>query len=90
MITEKIKWEPNIFGDVIPIESWLECVKDGGFIDYDGHGYLATEKEQSQFIVLPSYVKDGKINRCYKSNGTRYWVNDKDMENFTHINWYNK
>jgi len=30
------------YGDHMPIEEFKECVESGGFIDDDGHGYLAT------------------------------------------------
>jgi len=33
------------YGDVMTLKHWLECVKCGGFIDYDGFG---------------KYVRDGK------------------------------
>lgn len=30
--------EFSIDDDVMPLSDWLECVKDGSLIDYDGYG----------------------------------------------------
>jgi hypothetical protein len=57
------------------IEEWLAAVKAGAYIDYDGIGYLATEKEESNREVLPSNT--GK--RAFK---VPKWA--------THVCWYNK
>lgn len=28
------------YGDIFTINDFIDCVKDGMFIDYDGHGYF--------------------------------------------------
>lgn len=44
-------------GDHIPIEDFIDMARWGGFIDYDGHGYLATETLVSNVLVFPSEMK---------------------------------
>lgn len=46
---ENIKYEQDIldYGDVMTVDEFKDCCDCGGFIDYDGFGYL---------------VKDGKMN----------------------------
>ena len=50
-------------GDHMTMKDWLQCVADGGFIDYDGNDYYATETEESEIVVIPSDVKKGKIDK---------------------------
>jgi len=45
------------YGDLIPLSEWLENVKFGAFIDYDGHGNLATETQCSDIVIIPSEVE---------------------------------
>ncbi len=62
------------YGNLITIEQFLDNVDCGGFIDYDGFGYLSYENKESDIKICPS--------NCYL-------VLDL-YANFTHINWYNK
>jgi hypothetical protein len=62
------------FGDHMPINEFIECVKTGGFIDYDGHGRLATQTEESDVLIYPS-----DINPDWKAPE---WA--------THVMWFNK
>ena len=50
-------------GFLMKKDEWLAYVKSGGYIDYDGHGCLATETHCSNIIVVPSFVgnKTNKI-----------------------------
>ena len=66
-------------GDLMSIDVWIECVKEGGFIDYDGYGYLCTEEKQSNIEIIPS-----QIDR--KSENPKDWI----PEWATHIMWYNR
>ena len=70
--------------DVYTMEDWINNVKVGGFIDYDGFGDYAIDgykyqppcNEDNVYAepwVYPSDVKKGKINM-----------------GFTHIVWYNR
>ena len=60
---------------VYTLPNWLEAVNLGMFIDYDGFGYYATEKEESSIMVIPSDV----ISSSFKSPD---WA--------THVVWYNR
>jgi hypothetical protein len=53
-------FEDNDFkcGDLIPLQEWIDCVKCGGFIDYDGYGELATETQTSNIMISPSEYKN--------------------------------
>lgn len=63
------------FGNLLTIESWLENVNYGFFIDYDGFGDLATAQGQSNYRICPSDITKKKIK-------IPSWV--------THIMWYNR
>lgn len=64
------------YGDLMTIEEWLSAVDCGCFIDYDGYGNLAYEKEMSEVEVWPSMVKKGQF--------------EKLRGDFTHIVWFNR
>lgn len=60
------------YGDHMPLEDFVECCKDGMFIDYDGWGHYASEKKMSTKIIRPSNVTDG----TYKKNFSHVvWFN---------------
>lgn len=44
---------PN-YGDLLTKDEFLENVKYGAFIDYDGEGRLATESQETNWCVWPS------------------------------------
>ena len=62
------------YGDLMTVQDWLDCVKCGGFIDYDGHGCLATEEKQTNYDIQPSDAANGFVFPT--------WA--------THIRWYNR
>ncbi len=41
-------------GDLMTCEDFSQCVENGTFIDYDGHGYFCTAEMQSDILVTPS------------------------------------
>ncbi len=50
------------YGDLMTAEDFIDTCMSGGFIDYDGHGYYATDREMSRIKVTPSMVKaDGFV-----------------------------
>lgn len=70
------KFEPfPDYGDKMTLKSWLEAVKEGAFIDYDGHGYLATAKQMSDIKVIPSQFRNKTVK-------TPEWA--------THVMWFNR
>ena len=53
------------YGDLMPLKDWIDCVKCGGFNNYDGNGKLATETKMTNIKVKPSDVKDGKLETAF-------------------------
>jgi len=53
---------PEYGGNHMTISSWIKAVKDGLFVDYDGYGYLATDKKMSSIKVVPSDVGKKRID----------------------------
>ena len=47
----------STYGDLMPIEDFIDCVNSGGFIDYDGSGNYATATQESDIAVYPSDIK---------------------------------
>jgi hypothetical protein len=61
-----IKYTPiDDCGDHLPLGEWIDCVKCGAFIDYDGFGYYATETQETNVRVIPSDVANGKIDTTW-------------------------
>ena len=69
----------DFVGDLIPLQEWIDEVKAGGFIDYDGMGDYATAthcwKQEGMSWIYPSDVGTARFN---------------PPEGCTHILWYNK
>jgi len=65
--------------DLMTIDEFLECVRDGAFVDYDGFGNWATATKKlggwHSEGVFPSRVLSGR-------NVPPAWA--------THVVWYNK
>ena len=57
----KIKSDDDVFSKA----EFIELVKDGSFIDYDGHGYWSDGEELSEEVVKPSEVLEGKVPTNY-------------------------
>ena len=70
---------------VMPVKEWLDAVSVHAFIDYDGHGYWATETHQFCKLAL-----DGLISSSYviPSHITKKGI--KPPAWATHVAWYNK
>lgn len=49
------------YGNKMTIREFVECCKAGGFIDYDGIGYYATDDQESDVFILPSHVAMGLV-----------------------------
>jgi hypothetical protein len=60
------------FGDVMPLKEFIECVKDGGFIDYDGYGHYVKDGKETDIIIHPSDVGYGAIRKEFD---TIVWYN---------------
>jgi len=53
---------------LMTMKDWIDAVNDGSFIDYDGHGRLATDTEKSNLIVYPSDVENNRIMKVFVDN----------------------
>jgi len=42
------------YGDVMSLKTFLSCVKDGGFIDYDGFGCYVKDGQETNIEIYPS------------------------------------
>jgi hypothetical protein len=62
------------YGDHMTLEQFVDAAKEGWFIDYDGSGNYATDKQESNISIYASDVTSGR--------GIR--------KDFTHVVWYNK
>ena len=69
LITTKIG-----FGDCYPIDTFIEEVKDGSFIDYDGSGFWV----------------DSEGNEISSIRCNAEWLKQNKPENAKFIIWYNK
>jgi hypothetical protein len=53
------------YGDHMKIEDFIEAVKAGAFIDYDGFGCYAMEDYTTDLIIKPSDVMIGTLNKNF-------------------------
>ena len=63
------------YGDVMEIEHFIECVKTGGFIPYDGYGYYWDEDTQDETEFHTSFNVDEL---------------KKQAKKYKYVVWYNK
>lgn len=73
----EIKVDPKWPPDIMTIDDYMDSVDHGMFIDYDGHGHPAVERdgkfyEDRRHEIIPSLGRD-----CFP-------------EGATHVNWFNK
>jgi hypothetical protein len=55
------------YGDLFPVNTFVEYCKEGLFINYDGSGYYADEDGFYRDLpALPSQIIKGEINKEFK------------------------
>ena len=59
-------------GDVMSLEQFVESVKCGDFIDYDGHGCYVRGDKESNIVIFPSDVIAGRVRKDFD---TIIWFN---------------
>jgi len=64
--------ELSDYGDVMSLEDFIENVKDGGFIDYDGHGRYVKDGKESDILIYPSDVQHNSVRKDFD---TIIWFN---------------
>jgi len=52
-------------GTLFTMEDFIDNCNCGGFIDYDGFGYYATENQQSNICIYPSDIKSGLYRKDF-------------------------
>ena len=57
--------EIHEYGDHMTLENFIDCCKSGVFIDYDGFGHYATNKEESNILIKPSDIKAKKYREDF-------------------------
>jgi hypothetical protein len=60
------------FGDVMSLDHFIECVKCGGFINYDGFGNYVRDDKESNIEIYPSDIKHGAVRKDFD---TIIWFN---------------
>lgn len=70
------------YGNHMSLDNFIKAVDWMTFTDYDGYGKLATEKDMSSIVVVPSeiFTKKKKFRKKFL----------KKTEGFTHVVWFNK
>ena len=64
--------EMPTYGDVMSLEHFIDCVKSGGFIDYDGYGHYCKDGMETNITIHPSDVKHKSIRKEFD---TIVWFN---------------
>ena len=73
---EMIKIQTKVkYGDVMEIEDFIECVRTGGFISYDGFGYYWDDEKQEETEFHTSFNVDEL---------------KKQAKKYKYVVWYNK
>jgi hypothetical protein len=101
MDKNKLKPIPD-YGDLMTIDDFLEAVRHGAFIDYDGHGNYATETQISEKRIKPSYIQKRHHHDCIVYYGlgsatcdcprqTLDPIDESRVDRrYTHVVWFNK
>ena len=71
-ITDYDLGELPTYGDVMALSEFIECVKCGGFIDYDGSGNYVKDGKMSNITIYPSDVKHNMVRKDFD---TIIWFN---------------
>jgi len=64
--------ELSTFGHIMSLEDFIDNVKCGGFIDYDGYGNYVKDGKTTDINIHPSDVKHGAIRKDFD---TIVWYN---------------
>lgn len=67
-------------GDLISIQDWINQCKNGGFIDYDGHGNLAVQLPDNTWIIGKPNIYPSDITKLNLTLPT--WT--------SHVLWFNR
>lgn len=62
------------YGDVMPLDEFIDCCKHGTFINYDGYGYYVKDGKQTDIKIHPTDITEGKM-AIRKEFDTIIWFN---------------
>jgi len=71
LITPEFSELPDC-GDIMSLKDFIQNVKDGGFIDYDGFGNYVRDNMKSDIDIYPSDIRFGSIRDDFD---TIVWFN---------------
>lgn len=78
--------EVSKYGDVMTMSSFIDCVKCGGFIDYDGYGQLVYKGQQVKNSTTRCDDDEFEIcGECYSMKDIKTMFG-KDMK----VVWFNR
>lgn len=73
------------YGDLMTVEEFREDCESACFIDYDGHGNLATETEMTNIVIYPSDVTR-QPDVLTELAGAKH----DPFHGYTHVVWFNR
>ena len=72
LVQEPVFTELSTYGHVMTLTEFIESVKTGGFIDYDGFGLYVRDGLESDITILPSDVYSNMVRNDFD---TIFWFN---------------
>ena len=87
-----MKFEPiPKYGSLMTLKHFIECVKTGCFIDYDGYGKYATKRRMSDKIISPSDITGKRSEFSFKTGKFKIIKVKKNVNRaFKYVVWFNK
>jgi hypothetical protein len=53
--------------DLMSMDEWIDCVRGGGFVDYDGYGNVSDGKYKFKWIIKPSDLNGVNLSAILKN-----------------------
>jgi len=72
LMTPVLERDVPSYGHQMPLKEFIECVEEGGFIDYDGSGEYTKDGKMSGITINPSDVDSDSIRNDFD---TIIWFN---------------
>ena len=91
-MNKKVILEPiPYYGTHMTLKRFIQYVKDGCFIDFDGDGYYATKTKMTNKRIEPSDIT-GRTRRFNMETGKFYKIKKKINidKSYKYVVWFNK
>lgn len=93
-LTKLIYWDENPdYGDLFTFEEFTENVKSGGFIPYDGFGYLG-DKDKHCNISIWKFRSSFSLDQIQALDCLPVWEDVTEefrkLHGITHVIWFNR